>query len=157
MRRSFILLMLIPTLLLTLVPTARAQNDLPPGTDIIFVVDQSGSMSRGTIINPRDRRCTPERRPDCPRSAPTDPDGMAIKAIRDGISPIFERMILRSLSRLAGPAAVEENRFGLILFGGDTTFEESVVTALPLTRIEIERDADGLLQSNIARRLPTTS
>ena len=103
MRRSFILLMLIPALLLTIVPAAaRAQNDLPPGTDIVFVVDQSGSMSRGTIINPRDRRCTPERLPDCPRSAPTDPDGLAIKAIRDGISPIFERMILRSFSRLAG-------------------------------------------------------
>src|SRR5215216_4725260 len=156
MRRSFILLMLIPALLLTILPTAAwAQNDLPAGTDIVFVVDQSGSMSRGTIINPRDRRCAPERLPDCPRSAPTDPDGLAIKAIRDGISPIVERMILRSVSRLAGPAVAEENRFGLILFGGDETFDTSVVTALPLTRIDIERDADGFLQSNIARRLPT--
>src|SRR5215210_205578 len=128
MRRSFILLMLIPALL-TIVPAAvRAQNDLPPGTDIVFVVDQSGSMSRGTIINPRDRRCAPERLPDCPRSAPTDPEGLAIKAIRDGISPIVERMILRSVSRLAGPAVAEENRFGLILFGGDETFDTSVVT-----------------------------
>jgi hypothetical protein len=157
MRRSFILLTLIPALLLAILPTAaRAQSDLPPGTDIVFVVDQSGSMSRGTIINPRDRRCTPERKPDCPRSAPTDPDGMAIKAIRDGISPIVERMILRSLSRLAGPVLAEENRFGLVLFGGDETFETSVVTALPLTRIEIERDASGFLQSNIARQLPIT-
>ncbi len=157
MRRSFILLMLIPALLLTIVPApAWAQNDLPPGTDIVFVVDQSGSMSRGTIINPRDKRCAPERLPDCPRSAPTDPDGLAIKAIRDGVSPIFERMILRSFSRLDGPAAAEEHRFGLVLFGGDATFEESVVTALPLTRIEIERDANGILQSNIARQLPTT-
>jgi hypothetical protein len=157
MRRSFILLMLIPALLLTIAPAAaQAQNNLPLGTDIVFVVDQSGSMSRGTIINPRDRRCTPERLPDCPRSAPTDPDGLAIKAIRDGISPIFERMILRSFSRLAGPGIAEENRFGLVLFGGDATFEESVVTAIPLTRIEIERDANGILQSNIARQLPTT-
>ncbi len=156
MRRSFILFLLLPALLLTMTPSAaQAQSDLPPGTDIVFVVDQSGSMSRGTIINPRDRRCTPERLPDCPRSAPTDPDGLAIKAIRDGISPIFERMILRSLSHLAGPTVDEENRFGLVLFGGDTTFEESVVTALPLTKIEIERDANGLLQSNIARQLPT--
>src|SRR4051794_28744275 len=108
MRRSFILLMLIPALLLAIVPAnARAQSDLPPGTDIVFVVDQSGSMSRGTIINPRDRRCAPERLPDCPRSAPTDPDGLAIKAIRDGVSPIFERMILRSLSRLDGPTIAE--------------------------------------------------
>jgi hypothetical protein len=157
MRRSYILIMLIPALLLTIMPTAaRAQNELPPGTDIVFVVDQSGSMSRGTIINPRDRRCAPERLPDCPRSAPTDPDGLAIKAIRDGISPIFERMILRSFSRPAGITLAEENRFGLVLFGGDATFEESVVTALPLTRIEIERDANGFLQSNIARQLPTT-
>ena len=125
------------------------------GADIVFVVDHSGSMSHGTIINPRDRRCAPERLPDCPRTPPTDPDGMAIKAIRDGISPIFERMILRSLSRLAGPTVAEENRFGLVLFGGDTTFEESVVTALPLTRIEIECDANGIMQSNIARQLPT--
>src|SRR5215217_2714500 len=117
MRRSFILLMLILALLLTLVPAAWAQNDLPPGTDIVFVVDQSGSMSRGTIINPRDRRCAPERLPDCPRSAPTDPDGLAIKAIRDGVSPIFERMILRSFSRLDGPTIAEEHRFGLVLFG----------------------------------------
>jgi len=156
MRRSYILLLLIPALLLTILPTAaRAQSDLPPGTDIVFVVDQSGSMSRGTIINPRDRRCAPERLPDCPRSLPTDPDGLAIKAIRDGISPIFERMILRSLSRLAGPSVADENRFGLVLFGGDETFETSVVTALPLTRIEIERDANGVMQSNIARQLPT--
>jgi hypothetical protein len=156
MRRSFILLMLVPALLLAIVPSAAlAQNDLPPGADIVFVVDQSGSMSRGTIINPRDRRCSPERLPDCPRSAPTDPDGLAIKSIRDGISPIVERMILRSLSRMAGPAIAEENRFGLILFGGDETFDTSVVTALPLTRIEIERDANGFLQSNIARQLPT--
>src|SRR6476646_8939938 len=146
MRRSYILLLLIPALLLAIVPSAaRAQSDLPPGTDIVFVVDQSGSISRGTIINPRDRRCTPERRPDCPRSLPTDPDGLAIKAIRDGISPIFERMILRSLSRLAGPSVAEENRFGLVLFGGDETFEASVVTALPLTRIEIERGANGVM------------
>ncbi|MEO7911985.1 MAG: vWA domain-containing protein [Roseiflexaceae bacterium] len=157
MRRSFLFLMLIPALLLAIVPmAARAQNEPPPGTDIVFVVDQSGSMSRGTIINPRDRRCTPERLPDCPRSAPTDPDGLAIKAIRDGVSPIFERMILRSFSRLAEPTIAEENRFGLVLFGGDATFEESVVTALPLTPIQIERDTNGLLQSNIARQLPTT-
>jgi hypothetical protein len=157
MRRSFILLTLIPALLLAIVPAnARAQSDLPPGTDIVFVVDQSGSMSRGTIINPRDRRCAPERLPDCPRTPPTDPDGLAIKAIRDGVSPIVERMILRSLSRLDGPTIAEENRFGLVLFGGDETFEQSVVTALPLTRIEIERDANGVLQSNIARQLPTT-
>jgi hypothetical protein len=156
MRRSFILLMLIPALLLIIVPAAaRAQNDLPPGTDIVFVVDQSGSMSRGTIINPRDRRCAPERLPNCPRSLPTDPDGLAIKAIRDGISPIFERMILRSFSHLAGPPVAEENRFGLVLFGGDETFDTSVVTALPLMRIEIERDANGSLQSNIAPQLPT--
>src|SRR4051794_10741466 len=157
MRRSLIFLMLIPALLLAIVPAAaRAQSDLPPGTDIVFVVDQSGSMSRGTIINPRDRRCAPERLPDCPRTPPTDPDGLAIKAIRDGISPIFERMILRSFSHMAGPSVAEQNRFGLVLFGGDATFEESVVTALPLTRIEIERDANGFLQSNIARQLPTT-
>lgn len=156
MRRSFILLLLMPALLLTILPpAAQAQSDLPSGTDIVFVVDQSGSMSRGTIINPRDRRCTPERKPECPRSLPTDPDGLAIKAIRDGISPIFERMILRSFSRMAGPSIAEENRFGLVLFGGDETFATSVVTALPLTRIEIERDANGILQSNIARQLPT--
>jgi hypothetical protein len=156
MRRSFTLLMLTSALLLTILPiAARAQNELPPGTDIVFVVDQSGSMSRGTILNPQDRRCAPERLPDCPRAQPTDPDGMAIKAIRDGISPIFERMILRSLSHSASLTSTEENRFGLVLFGGDATFEASVVTALPLTRIEIERDAEGRLQSNIARRLPT--
>jgi hypothetical protein len=144
-------------LLVAFAPSAAsAQNDLPPGTDIIFVVDQSGSMSKGTIINPRDRRCAPQRLPDCPRTAPTDPDGLAIKAIRDGLSPIVERMILRSLGRIAGASVAEEQRFGLVLFGGDTVPEDSVVTALPLTRIEIERDAEGYLQSNVIGRLPST-
>jgi hypothetical protein len=157
MHRSFILLLLVPTILLAAAPpAARAQNEMPPGTDIVFVVDQSGSMSKGTIINPRDRRCAPERLPDCPRSAPSDPDGLAIQAIRDGLSPIFERMVLRSLNRMAGSTIAEEHRFGLVLFGGDTVPEDSLVVALPLTRIEIERDANGIMQSNIARRLPNT-
>ena len=154
MRRSFILLLLVLTILLAAPAAARAQNDVPPGTDIVFVVDQSGSMSKGTIINPRDRRCAPERLPDCPRSAPSDPDGLAIQAIRDGLNPIFERMVLRSLNRMAGATIAEEHRFGLVLFGGDTVPEDSVVVALPLTRIEIERDANGIMQSNIVQRLP---
>jgi len=157
MRRGLTLLTLLATLLPMIAPSAaRAQNDLPPGTDIVFVVDQSGSMSKGTIINPRDRRCAPERLPDCPRTAPTDPDGLAIKAIRDGLSPIVERMILRSLGQLDSTSITEEHRFGLVLFGGDTVPEASVVTALPLTRIEIERDANGYLQSNVIGRLPST-
>ena len=108
MRRSFILLMLIPTILLAIVPSAaRAQNDLPPGTDIVFVVDQSGSMSRGTIINPRDRRCAPERLPDCPRSLPTDPDGLATQ-LSLLVEGAITAMLVRgdpTMARAAGEAA----------------------------------------------------
>ena len=58
----------------------------------------------------------------------------------------------RRLDLRAGVFAATESPRRL----GDETFEQSVVTALPLTRIEIERDANGVLQSNIARQLPTT-
>jgi hypothetical protein len=157
MSRTIVLLMLILVIALPAGPNvAQAQNDVPPGADIVFVVDQSGSMTKGTIYNSNDRRCAPVRQPDCPRTPPTDPDGMAVKAVGDGLSPIFERMVLRSLVRDPSPGVSEEYRFGLVLFGGANEPEESVVTAVPLTRIEIERAGDGTLHSNIARMLPTT-
>lgn len=157
MRRVLAWLLLASTLLLLAAPApAAAQDDAPPGADIVFVVDQSGSMSKGTIKNNRDRRCAPERLPTCPRTAPSDPDGLALQAVRDGLEPIFERMVLRSLERGGADAAREEYRFGLVLFGGADTPEESVIAAVPLTRIEIARDAQGMLQPNVAAKLPST-
>jgi hypothetical protein len=156
MGRLIAWLLLVPIVALAAAPlAAQAQADLPPGADIVFVVDQSGSMSRGTVLNSRDPRCTPTRTPECPRSAPTDPDGLALKAVNDGVGPIFERMVLRSYVRDLDSAAEEEYRFGLVLFGGAETQEESALTAVPLTRIAIERGEDGTLRSNIARQLPT--
>jgi len=153
MCRTLTLLVLLATIMLTAAPPALAQNDVPPGADIVFLVDQSGSMTKGTVYNSRDRRCTPVRKPDCPRTPPTDPDGLALKAIGDGLSPIFERMVLRSLVHNQTSTAPEEYRFGLVLFGGANEPDESVVTAVPLTRIEIERSVDGTIRSNVAALL----
>jgi hypothetical protein len=156
MSRKLVLLVLLSTLVLLIVPgAAQAQNDVPPGADLVFVVDQSGSMTKGTIYNSNDQRCSPVRLPDCPRTPPTDPDALAIGSVGDGLSPIFERMVLRS--RASERSAAEEYGFGLVLFGGANEPDESVVDAVPLTRIEIERAADGTMRSNIARLLPTTT
>jgi hypothetical protein len=156
MSRKLVELLLVPFIVLLILPAAaQAQNDVPPGADIVFVVDQSGSMTKGTIYNSNDRRCTPVRKPDCPRTPPTDPDGLAIGSVGDGLSPIFERMVLRSLTRERDTA--EEYRFGLVLFGGANEPDESVVDAIPLTRIEIERANDGTIRSNIVRMLPTVT
>ena len=151
--RSILLLL---ALLAPAVPAA-AQVSPPAGADIVFVVDQSGSMSKGTIINANDPRCKPERLPTCPRTDPTDPDGLAIQAVNDGLAPIFERLLLRSLGLGAADAQPEEYRFGLVLFGGDDDPAASMVTAVPLTRIAIERDGRGMLQPNLATMVPTAT
>ncbi|HEX5690678.1 MAG TPA: hypothetical protein VFX76_11780, partial [Roseiflexaceae bacterium] len=79
MSRKLVLLLLLFVVAPLVVPSAaQAQNDVPPGADIVFVVDQSGSMTKGTIYNSNDKRCSPVRKPDCPRTPPTDPDGLAI-------------------------------------------------------------------------------
>lgn len=153
-RRSLLALVLLLAQLAPALPAA-AQQAPAPGADIVFVVDQSGSMSKGTIINSSDRRCKPERLPDCPRTAPTDPDGLAIRTVHDGLAPIFERLVLRSLAGSAAGGPAEDYRFGLVLFGGDDDPAASVVTGVPLTRIEIERGARGRLAPNLARMLPS--
>jgi hypothetical protein len=137
------------------VVAAQGNNSVPEGADIIFLVDQSGSMSAGTITNRQDWRCSPVTRPDCPRTTPTDPDGLAIDAIDDGVAPILEHMALRKWDQDRANDPPEEYRFGLVLFGGSGSQDANAVIAVPLTRIEIERDSEGGIYSNIADQLPT--
>jgi hypothetical protein len=152
-----LLLVIIITILIgTPIAVLHAQDDAPPpGVDIVFVVDQSGSMSRGTFINLQDPRCTPVRQSDCPRTAPTDPDGLALKAVREGLSPIFNQIVVRTEGRSRTDMLQEEHSFGLVLFGGDSDPNRGIEIAVPLTRIEVERDAEGNIQSNVEKLLPT--
>lgn len=139
------------------VPPTQAQtgSSVPPGADIVFVVDQSGSMSRGSILSNEDPRCKPRIGPDCPRSAPTDPDHLAILALSQGLLPIFSRIVTQEAERSAADLIPEEHNFGVVLFGGDLDNPTaSAKIAVPLTPVKIQRDAAGNISSNIDRLLP---
>lgn len=118
--------------------TPETQADFDLGIDVLFIVDQSGSMRDGPI-----------NRPGEPRLPATDPEGLSIDAVRDGFAPIFDRILQRQLAR-GNAGLLEENyRFGLILFGSE------VVEALPMTRIEAITDpATNLQTPNIADQFP---
>ena len=151
-----ILLLLITTLAEASATYAQSSGDIPPGADIVFVVDQSGSMSRGSIRNARDPRCTPTVQPDCPRTPPTDPENLSIQALRSGLLPIFQRIITREVERETNDLIPEEHNFGVVLFGGDIDDPlASAQVAVPLIRVEIQRDAKGNISSNIDTLLPT--
>ena len=164
MHRHILLILSLIALIVLLVaatPTAtyaQSSTSIPPGADIVFVVDQSGSMSRGPILDARDSRCTPTIQPDCPRASATDPDGLVIQALRSGLLPIFQRIIVRDAERASSELLAEEHNFGVVLFGGDVDDPlASAQIAVPLTRVEIQRDAKGNVSSNIDALLPTNS
>lgn len=163
MRYRLLVLCVLALTILLLPAYSAAQDDPPPpgvdlpppGVDLVFIVDQSGSMSRGSILNLQDPRCQPVAQSDCPRTPPTDPDGLAIKAVREGLQPIFNQILVRQEGRKPEGLLPEEHRIGVVLFGGHPNPDLGVEVAVPLTRIEIERDADGKMRSNIERLLPT--
>lgn len=130
----------------------------PPGADIVFVVDQSGSMSRGPILDASDPRCGTPIQPDCPRGPATDPQALAIKALRSGLLPIFQRIVVREAERASSDLLPEEHTFGVVLFGGDIDDPTaSAQVVVPLTRVEIQRDAEGNVSSNIDALLPISA
>ncbi len=161
--RLLVLCVLALTILLLPAYSAAQEEDPPPsgadlpppGVDLVFIVDQSGSMSRGSILNLQDPRCTPVLQSTCPRTEPTDPDGMAIKAVREGLQPIFNQILVRQEGRKPEGLLPEEHRIGVVLFGGNPNPDLGIEVPVPLTRIEIERDTDGRMRSNIERLLPT--
>jgi hypothetical protein len=111
---------------------------LSPGVDIIFIVDQSGSMVVGPILDAESGL----------RGPPTDPDGLAIRAVRDGLSPILADIVQRELGR-EDMLQAETYRFGLVMFG------DEVRVPIDLTPITVQREPDGTIISNIDGELPT--
>lgn len=127
-------------------------DQTPPGVDLVFIVDQSGSMNYGAIINSNDPRCIAGQ-DDCPRLPQTDPDELAIGGLQDAVNPIVNRILRRSIARETVGFVEEEYYFGVILFGSDAATE----IAVPLTRIEIEetqQDNARIVTSNVDQRLP---
>lgn len=154
----FLTLVIVGVSLLPLSSHAQTDSSIPPGADIVFVVDQSGSMSRGAILDADDPRCTPTATASCPRTNPTDPDNLAILALSQGLLPIFNRIVTQEAERQAIDLIPEEHNFGVVLFGGDPDNPTaSARVAVPLTKVEIQRDAEGNISSNIDTRLPRTS
>ena len=143
----------IATLLLTLLLLAYAPASLvrarapgyAPGATIIFVVDQSGSMRDGPILNQASGA----------RGPASDPDGLALLALNSGIQPIFQRIVLSELERISVDLVGQEHEIGVVLFGGGLEPNEgSVRIAVPITKVEIQRDKDGNVTSNIDGLLP---
>lgn len=164
MRYRLLVLCVLALTILLLPAYSAAQDDLPlpgvdlppPGVDLVFIVDQSGSMSRGSILNLQDPRCRPVFQNDCPRTEPTDPDGLAIQAVREGLQPIFNQILVRQEGRKPEGLLPEEHRIGVVLFGGNPNPDLGIEVPVQLTRIEVERNVDGRgMQSNIERLLPT--
>ena len=127
-----------------------AQNEVPPGVDIIFVIDQSGSMNYGAIIRSDDPRCLAGQA-DCPRLPQTDPNELAIASLKDALNPIVDQIFGRSIGRETVGLVKEEHNFGVILFGSDNLTQ----VAVPLTRVEIQQNVDNnTITSNIDNLLP---
>lgn len=163
MRYRLLVLCVLALTILLLPAYSAAQDDPPPsgvdlpppGVDLVFIVDQSGSMIRGSIVNLQDPRCRPVFQNDCPRTPPTDPDGLALKAVREGLEPIFAQIVAQMQGRDDIGMIQEEHRFGLVLFGGNSSANQGIEVSVPLTRLEVELDAAGTMQPNVARMLPT--
>lgn len=140
------LLVVVMAVFVTNLPHVAAQESVyPPGASIIFVVDQSGSMSEGPLVN----RLTGER------GQPSDPDGLALLALNAGIEPIFQHIILSQMERISVDLIEQEHEIGVVLFGGGLEPPaKSVEIAVPLTKVEVQRDASGNVSSNIDALLP---
>lgn len=123
-----------------------AQNELPPGVDIVFVIDQSGSMIKGPILDADSGL----------RGPPSDPDNLAIQAVRDGMDVIIAHIYQRELERDAYGMIEHMYRFGLIRFGGSESRNAADNTQIlaDLTPIEIHTDEEGDLESNIEDLIP---
>ncbi|PLS68368.1 MAG: hypothetical protein CV045_08280 [Cyanobacteria bacterium M5B4] len=131
-------------------PISHAQDEIPPGVDMVFIVDQSGSMNYGAIIRSDDPRCIAGQS-DCPRLPPTDPDELAIGGLQDAFNPIVNQIFRRSLERDRVGLVKEDHNFGVILFGSDA----ATTVAVPLTRVDNQLDEDNNITSNVDRLLPS--
>ncbi len=140
--------LILSSLFLAQLP-AQAQAPSPlPITDILFVVDQSGSMTEGSLSNPQCRANS--RAPGC-RSNPTDPAGLSLDAVRNGLDPLFSRLVAQRLANFTQNAEKEEYQVGLIFFG------TKAASVIPLTRLEAITDPQThFLTPNIVNQLPKT-
>lgn len=75
MFRCTIMLLLVVVLMGSFATPASAQtqSDTSPGLDIVFIVDQSGSMSRGSLKKANDPRCPSSSTDPACRTEPSDP------------------------------------------------------------------------------------
>ncbi|NJL55621.1 VWA domain-containing protein [bacterium] len=126
-----------------------AQDETPPGVDMVFIVDQSGSMNYGAIVRNDDPRCIAGQS-DCPRLPPTDPDELAIVGLKDAVNPIVNQIFRRSIERDRIGLVKEDHNFGVILFGSDA----ATTVAIPLTRVEIQQDEANNITSNVDTLIP---
>lgn len=91
------------------------------GIDFVFVIDQSGSMAK------------------------TDPQGLSLDAVRDGMDAIFSRIVERRLAGSYAEQQTQEYRLALITFGS------SAKTLVNLDRIRIAEDpATRMLSPNLS-------
>jgi hypothetical protein len=140
------LLVVVMAVFTTNLPQVAAQESVyPPGASIIFVVDQSGSMSQGPLADRETGR----------RGQPSDPDGLALLALNAGIEPIFQHIVLSEMERISVDLIEQEHQIGVVLFGGGLEPpSQSVEIAVPLTTVQVQRDAAGNVSSNIDGMLP---
>ncbi|NJL54285.1 VWA domain-containing protein, partial [bacterium] len=106
--------------------------------------------NRGAIRNISDPRCIAGQE-DCPRLPPTDPDQLAIRSLQDAASVVVTRILSRDLERQEIGLIPEEHYIGVVLFGSDAA------TALPLSRVQVETDANGTITANIDETLQALS
>lgn len=143
---TLIFFMLLTSSIMSMSSVNAQTSSYAPGASIIFVVDQSGSMSAGPIMDSSGRR-----------GPPSDPNGLALLALNSGIQPIFQRIVLSELERISVDMLGQEHEVGVVLFGGGLEPESSSVEiAVPLTKIQVQRDAQGNISSNLDALLPKT-
>lgn len=141
MKQRFIFIFLLAFMLMH-VHALSAQTPSEPGLDMVFIVDQSGSMSRGAI---EQNSCAP----NC-RLPASDPDNIALQSLPAAVDPIFGKLLIRELGRTNKALYPEINRMGVVLFGDGAT------TSVPMTEIKtVTNPTTGQQEANIISQLPT--
>jgi hypothetical protein len=134
--------------MLVIAPAGTIAQDEGPGAgvDIVFVVDQSGSMIRGPILDEDSNL----------RGPPSDPDNLAIRTVKDGMGVIISHIYQLQLERDSHDMVEKTHRFGLVLFGGtgDPNDASNARIVVDLTPIQVYQETDGSLKSNIDGLIP---
>lgn len=126
--QRYILALLLLLLVNPISPnTLHAQNSPPKDLDIIFILDQSGSMMGHTLSNNQSAWSDANT---------TDPNSYAIEAVNRGYDAIVSRVAEQRLTSTKLQVR-QKVRFGMVTFGKD------VNTIMPLTQVEFEFDANG--------------